>query len=212
MRNAHARRLFTIAASLLVSALAVPALAHAQDAVIKGTITGPGGQPLEGAQVSVQSLLVGAVTDVKGFYSFTISAGNVKGQAVDIIARRLGFSPVTKQLTLTAGEHTLDFALQEDVRRLDEIVVTGVATATSMKNTTISISKVSEDQIQTVPAADIGSALSGKVPGVKVISESGQPGSVATVQIRGSTVLQIGNSQPTYIIDGVVSVLSDVRP
>ena len=76
MRNAHARRLFTIAASLLVSALAVPALAHAQDAVIKGTITGPGGQPLEGAQVSVQSLLVGAVTDVKGFYSFTISAGN----------------------------------------------------------------------------------------------------------------------------------------
>ena len=205
MRITRARRLFAIAASLLVSALAMPALAHAQDAVIKGTVTGPGGQPLEGAQVSVQSLLVGAVTNAKGFYSFSISAGNVKGQTLDVIARRLGFSPVTKQLALTAGEHTLDFALQEDVRRLDEMVVTGVAAATSMKNTTISISKVSEDQIQTVPAADIGSALSGKVPGVKVISESGQPGSVATVQIRGSTVLQIGNSQPTYIIDGVIS-------
>jgi TonB-linked SusC/RagA family outer membrane protein len=205
MRITHAKRLLAIAASLLVSAVAVPALAYAQDAVVKGTITGPGGQPLEGAQVSVQSLLVGAVTDAKGFYSFSVSASNAKGQTVDIIARRLGFSPVTKQLALTAGEHTLDFALQEDVRRLDEIVVTGVAGATSMKNTTISISKVSEDQIQTVPAQDIGTALSGKVPGVKVISESGQPGSQAAVQIRGSTVLQIGNSQPTYIIDGVIS-------
>jgi TonB-dependent SusC/RagA subfamily outer membrane receptor len=153
----------------------------------------------------VQSLLVGAVTDAKGFYSFSISSGNVKGQTVDIIARRLGFSPVTKQVALTAGEHTLDFSLQEDVRKLDEIVVTGVAGATSMKNTTISISKVSEDQIQTVPATDIGTTLSGKVPGVKVLSQSGQPGSEATVQIRGSTVLQIGRSEPTYIIDGVVS-------
>ena len=205
MRNTRARRLFTIAASLIASALAVPALAYAQDAVIKGTVTGPGGQPLEGAQISVQSLLVGAVSDAKGFYSFSVSSGNVKGQTLDIVARRLGFSPVTKQLALTAGEHTLDFALQEDVRRLDEIVVTGVAGATSMKNTTISISKVTEDQIQAVPANDIGSALSGKVPGVSVISESGQPGSSATVQIRGATVLQIGNSQPIYIIDGVVS-------
>lgn len=205
MRITRARRLLGVAASLIVSAFALPALAQAQDAVIKGTITGPGGQPLEGAQVSVQSLLVGAVTNAKGFYSFTVSAGNVNGQTVDIIARRLGFSPVTKQLALTGGEHTLDFSLQEDVRRLDEMVVTGVAGATSMKNTTISISKVSEDQIQTVPAADIGTALSGKVPGVKVVTESGQPGSEATVQIRGSTVLQIGRSQPTYIIDGVVS-------
>ncbi len=205
MRNTRAKRLFVIAASLLVSAVAMPTLAHAQDAVIKGTITGPGGQPLEGAQVSVQSLLVGGVSDAKGLYSFSISAGNVRGQTVEIVARRLGFSPVTKQLVVTAGEHTLDFSLQEDVRRLDEIVVTGVAGATSMKNTTISISKVTEDQIQAVPANDIGSALSGKVPGVKVIAESGQPGSEATVQIRGSTVLQIGNSEPVYIIDGVVS-------
>lgn len=214
MRITRARRLIGIAASLLVSAFALPALAQAQDAVIKGTITGPGGQPLEGAQVSVQSLLVGAVTDAKGFYSFSVSAGNAKGQTVDIIARRLGFSPVTKQIALTGGEHTLDFSLQEDVRKLDEIVVTGVAGATSMKNTTISISKVSEDQIQTVPATDIGTTLSGKVPGVKVLSQTGQPGSEATVQIRGSTVLQIGRSEPTYIIDGVISKngLSTIDP
>lgn len=205
MRNTRAKWLLRAAASLIVSVFALPAMANAQDAVVKGTITGPAGQPLQGAQVSVQSLLVGGVTDEKGFYSFTISAGNVKGQTVDIVARRLGFSPVTQQVALTAGEHTLDFSLKEDVRRLDEIVVTGVAGATSMKNTTISISKVSEDQIQTVPASDIGTALSGKVPGVKVIAESGQPGSEAAVQIRGSTVLQIGRSEPTYIIDGVVS-------
>ena len=205
MRNPRAGRLVALAASLLAFALTAPSLAQAQDAVIKGTITGPQGEPVEGAQVSIQTMLVGAATNAKGQYSFVVSATSVKGQTVNLVARRLGFAAVTKQLVLSGGDHTVDFAMKRDVRRLDEIVVTGVAGATEMKNTTISISKVNEDQIKEVPAQDIGTLLTGKVAGVQVLSETGLPGSPATVQIRGSTVLQIGNSSPTYIIDGVVS-------
>ena len=205
MRNPCAGRLVALAASLLAFALTAPSLAQAQDAVIKGTITGPQGEPVEGAQVSIQTMLVGGATNAKGQYSFVVSANNVKGQTVNLVARRLGFAAVTKQVVLSGGDHTVDFAMKRDVRRLDEIVVTGVAGATEMKNTTISISKVNEDQIKEVPAQDIGTLLTGKVAGVQVLSETGLPGAPATVQIRGATVLQIGNSSPTYIIDGVVS-------
>ncbi|HEX5409491.1 MAG TPA: SusC/RagA family TonB-linked outer membrane protein [Gemmatimonadaceae bacterium] len=205
MRNPRAGRLVALAASLLAFALTAPSLAQAQDAVIKGTVTGPQGEPVEGAQISVQTMLLGAATDAKGQYTFTVSASNVKGQTVNLVARRLGFAAVTKQVVLSAGEHAVDFAMKQDVRRLDEVVVTGVAGATEMKNTTISISKVNEDQIKEVPAQDIGTLLTGKVAGVQVLSETGLPGASATVQIRGSTVLQVGNSSPTYIIDGVVS-------
>ena len=205
MRNPRAGRLVALAASLLAFALTAPSQAQAQDAVIKGTVTGPQGEPVEGAQISVQSMLLGSATDAKGQYTFTVSANNVKGQTVNLVARRLGFAAVTKQVVLSAGEHAVDFAMKTDVRRLDEVVVTGVAGATEMKNTTISISKVNEDQIKEVPAQDIGTLLTGKVAGVQVLSETGLPGAAATVQIRGSTVLQIGSSSPTYIIDGVVS-------
>ena len=205
MKNPRAERVVALVASLFALAMAAPAVGHAQDAVIKGTVTGPGGQPLDGVQVGVQSMLVGGISDAKGAYSFHVRANNAKGQTVNIVDRRLGFSPGTKPLVLTAGEHTVDFALAQDVRRLDEIVVTGVAGATEMKNTTISISKVNEDQIKEVPAQDVGTLLSGKVSGLEVVSENGLPGSPSTVQIRGSTVLQIGASAPVYIIDGVIS-------
>ncbi|HEX8716213.1 MAG TPA: carboxypeptidase-like regulatory domain-containing protein, partial [Gemmatimonadaceae bacterium] len=154
MRNPCAGRLVALAASLLAFALTAPSLAQAQDAVIKGTITGPQGEPVEGAQVSIQTMLVGGATNAKGQYSFVVSANNVKGQTVNLVARRLGFAAVTKQVVLSGGDHTVDFAMKRDVRRLDEIVVTGVAGATEMKNTTISISKVNEDQIKEVPAQD----------------------------------------------------------
>ncbi|HEX6967075.1 MAG TPA: SusC/RagA family TonB-linked outer membrane protein [Gemmatimonadaceae bacterium] len=183
-------------------------------ATIKGTITAVGGGPLEGAQVAMQALLVGGVTDAKGTYSFQISAANVKGQTVTLTARRIGFSPVSKQVVLSPGEHTVDFTLPEDVRRLNEVVVTGLAGATEMKNTTISISKVNEAQLQSVPAPDVATALTGKVSGVTVLSENGAPGSPATVQIRGATLLQVGRSEPVYVIDGVISKngLSSIDP
>jgi len=205
MRNPRAGRLVALAASFLAFALTAPSLAQAQDAVIKGTVTGPQGEPVEGAQISIQTMLIGSASNAKGQYSFSVSASDVKGQTVNVVARRLGFAAVTKQLALSAGEHTVDFAMKQDVRRLDEIVVDGRRRRTEMKNTTISISKVNEDQIKEVPAQDIGTLLTGKVAGVEVLSETGLPGASATVQIRGSTVLQIGNSSPTYIIDGVVS-------
>ena len=209
-RTGHLRGIAACMLALLASA----SLARAQDAVITGTVTNPQGQPIEAASVVITSMNAGGITTTAGTYTIRVSAANVKGQTVSVIARRIGFSPVTKQIALTSGEQTLDFTLNADVRRLDEVVVTGVAKATSLKNTTISIAKLSEDQLQRVPANDVVSALGGKVAGVRVQQTTGVPGQDASIRLRGSTSLQIGASAPLFLVDGVISKngLADIDP
>jgi TonB-linked SusC/RagA family outer membrane protein len=193
-------------AATLFALVSGVSIAQAQGgATIQGTVTNPQGLPVEAASVVITSLNAGAITTVKGTYTIQVDQANITGQPVSIIARRIGFSPVTKQITLSAGQQTVDFTLKEDVRRLDEVVVTGVAKATSMKNTAISITHLSADQIQQVPAPDVVSALAGKVAGVRVQTTTGVPGQSATIRLRGSTSLQVGDSDPLFLIDGVIS-------
>jgi TonB-linked SusC/RagA family outer membrane protein len=205
MRNPLAYRLIALTASLLALAATAPVAQAQQGAVITGKVTNPQGQPVEGASIVITSLNAGTATTTAGAYTFRVSNRNISGRAVAITARRIGFSPVTKQITLVSGNQTVDFTLAQDVTRLNEIVTTGVAGATSLKNTTISITKVSEDQIKNVPASDPIAALAGKVPGATVMTTNGAPGQTASIQLRGATNLGIGNNSPLVVIDGVIS-------
>jgi TonB-linked SusC/RagA family outer membrane protein len=205
MRTPLAYRLIAVTASLFALATAAPVAQAQQGATVTGKVTNPQGQPIAGASVIITSLNAGTATTTEGTYTFRVSNRNITGRAVAITARRIGFSPVTKQVTLVAGSQTIDFTLNQDVTRLNEIVTTGVAGATSLKNTTISITKVSEDQIKNVPASDPIAALAGKVPGAIVMTTNGAPGQTAKIQLRGATNLKVGNNSPLVVIDGVIS-------
>lgn len=212
MRTPLANRLIALTASLLALAATAPVAQAQQGAVIQGKVTNPQGQPVEGASVLITSLNAGTATTTAGTYTFRVSNANVTGRAVSITARRIGYSPITKQITLVSGNQQVDFVLTADITRLNEVVTTGVAGATSLKNTTISITKVSEDQIKNVPASDPIAALAGKVPGAVVRETNGAPGQVAAIQLRGATNLGVGGNSPLVVIDGVISTngLNDV--
>jgi TonB-linked SusC/RagA family outer membrane protein len=176
-----------------------------QGAVISGKVTNPQGQAIEGASVLITSLNVGSGTTTTGAYTFRVANSNVTGRSLSITARRIGYSPITKQVTLVSGSQTVNFVLSQDVTRLNEIVTTGVAGATSIKNTTISVQKISEDQIKNVPASDPISALAGKVSGAVVRETNGAPGNGASIQLRGATGLDAGKNTPLVVIDGVIA-------
>ena len=76
----------------------------AQDAVIKGRVTSQAGEPLGGANVLVANTNTGAVTDASGAYTLTIGAAAVRGQQVVLQARYIGHKPMSRTVTLTAGE------------------------------------------------------------------------------------------------------------
>lgn len=181
----------------------LPALAFAQEATITGTITDVDGQPLIGANVLVEELVIGAATDLTGRYSFQVPANQVLGQTVTLRAGYIGFSPQTRTVTLTAGSHTEDFQLDSDLLKLDEVVVTGVSEATPTKKLAFTVAKVDATQLEQVPASNPLGAMQGKVAGAAVVQNTGQPGDALSVRLRGSTSIT-GTSQPLYIVDGVI--------
>jgi TonB-linked SusC/RagA family outer membrane protein len=177
-------------------------------ALITGRVTNEQGAPLANANVFVPTLNIGAQTGANGTYSLLIPAGRATGQQTTIAARYIGFARQNRQVALTPGNHTVDFALKSDPFRLEEVVTTGVANATSSAVIPFSISKVSEAQLKEVPASSPVAALAGKVAGAKISLGAGNPGAAPTIRLRGSTNIGIGTSSPLIIVDGVITKYS----
>ncbi|HEY0970162.1 MAG TPA: SusC/RagA family TonB-linked outer membrane protein [Gemmatimonadales bacterium] len=188
---------------------AVPAqVALAQGATITGRVTNEAGAAIVGANLIIQQLNVATTTGQNGTYTLTIPTAQANGQTVTLSARFIGFAPLSRQVTLTAGSQTQDFSLKADPFRLEEMVVTGVAEATSVKKLPFSVSSVTGEQLSQVPGSSPVAALAGKVSGARIAVGTGNPGASPTIRLRGSTNLGIGGSQPLIIVDGVITKAS----
>ena len=119
--------LWCAAVALIGLAGATPAGAQGQSAVISGQVTTPQGQPLQGANVFITEMNISVGTNAAGRYTLTGPGQRVTGQTVQLRVRSIGYKPIAKPVVIKAGSQTVDFALIEDVNRLDEVVVTGVA-------------------------------------------------------------------------------------
>ncbi|HEY5491866.1 MAG TPA: SusC/RagA family TonB-linked outer membrane protein [Gemmatimonadaceae bacterium] len=201
-----------LAAALRLSALLLllTGVAGAQQMIITGRVTSEAGQPVAGANVAVMlaNQTWGGIANERGAYSFSVPAGVARGQTASISARFFGFQPVKKNVTFTGAAQTIDFVMKADPFRLSELVITGVATETSMNKVPFSIAKVSDAQMKEVPASSPVAALAGKVAGANVELGSGEPGAAPIIRLRGSTNLGVGTSSPLILMDGVITKFS----
>src|SRR5690606_37973323 len=103
-------------------------------------------------------------------------------------------------------------SLSQDIQSMSEVIVTGVAGATSRKKMTVSVTKVSAEQLNVVPATSAASALAGKVAGLKTSSVNGNPGQGADLLLRGDNNLSTSSS-PLILVDGIILTgsLSDIN-
>src|SRR5688500_10816561 len=198
-------RLAAVSRLALFAGLFMATDALAQSAVITGRVTNEQGQPVVGANVGLLNMGIGTTANSNGVYTITVPDDRASGQAATITVRFIGMSPMSRIIRLTGGAQTADFQMKADPFRLDEVVVTGVSSATSQKKLTISVATVTEEQLKQVPASSPVAALAGKVSGAKINIGSGNPGAAPTIRLRGSTNLGIGNSTPIIIVDGVLT-------
>ncbi|RIA09080.1 TonB-linked SusC/RagA family outer membrane protein [Flavobacteriaceae bacterium MAR_2010_72] len=168
-----------------------------QNVEVKGLVVDQeSGIPIIGANVAVKNSNQGAVTDFDG--NFTIS--NVPVGAVLSISY-LGY--VTTEVVVNNASF-LEIKLLTDVASLDEVVVVGYGTQ-KKSVVTGAISSVRAAELDNLPIERVEQALQGRVSGVVVSSNSGQPGSDATVRVRGITTFdQNGGNNPLWVIDGVI--------
>lgn len=185
---------FLRAAALLLG----PAIASAQttgriDGVVRDSASGT---PLAGVNVLVVNTKLGTSTDSAGRFTLRVPAGSQM-----IRAQRIGFSPLQKAVTVTAGSSTtLDFALAARAVILDPVVEVGYG-AQRRRDLTGAVATVVTDALEKAPIVSIDQLLAGTAPGVAVSSASNAPGGGISVRIRGNSSIT-GNAEPLYVVDG----------
>jgi TonB-linked SusC/RagA family outer membrane protein len=184
---------------------AIPSVAAAQNAVIRGTVRSDAGDPVVGGNVYIVELNLQAATSDAGRFTLTVPGDRVRGQQLMLRARAVGYRPASRSITIVAGEQTVDFQLVQDVNRLDEIVVTGVLEGTEQGRVPFAVSRVDMADVPVIPIDPIR-LLAGRVPGANVTSFSGRPGAAPEVILRGPrSINATGRSQgPLYILDGTI--------
>jgi len=149
-------------------------LTFAQQKTVSGTVSDENGLPLIGATVVIAGTSSGTTTDFDGNYKITASQGDV-----------LNFSYVgySDQNITVGNSNTVNVTLQLD-NTLDEVVV--VAYGTQKKEAlTGSVGIVETETIEKIATSNVVQGLVGKIAGVQVINNSGQPGAAPAVRIRG---------------------------
>ena len=180
-------------------------LLYAQTKEISGVITSSDdGSTVPGASVLVMGTTLGTITDIDGNFSL-----KVPDDAEKLMISFVGMKTISVPI---GNQTTFNITLEPDVFGLDEVVVAGVASGTPRKKLSISVGSVSEEDLKQVPASSAAGALQGKVSGVKIVSASGNPGSAASIRLRGATAIR-GSQAPLIIIDGVMleGTLQDIN-
>ena len=164
----------------------------AQNKTVTGKVTDEKGEAIPMASVLVKGAKIGTTTDASGAFQLEVPAS-----AKTLVVSNIGYNNTEVAIT----NSPLIISLTFSASRIDEVVVVGYGTQKKV-NVTGSISSVKASDLEKVPNGRIEQALQGRVAGVTVMQNSGQPGSASTIQIRGTTTFN--NNDPLWVVDGVV--------
>ncbi|RNI31025.1 SusC/RagA family TonB-linked outer membrane protein [Rufibacter latericius] len=164
-----------------------------QNRTISGRVTSAAdGTPLPGVSVVVRGTTIGASTDANGRYEL-----NVTGNPT-LVFSFVGF--LNREVAVGTSS-TIDVALAEDTKTINEVVVVGYGTQEA-RDVVGSIASVKGNEIADIPVPSVESAIQGRVAGVQITSGSGKVGQGIKVRVRGSASITAGN-QPLYVVDGI---------
>lgn len=186
---------------VLIMTLAFPGVAFAQTLTVQGCVTDEQNEPLVGVSVQTKDKKVGTVTDIDGNYVLSgIRQGTV------LVFSYVGYQP--KEATVKSA--TLDVVLAESQELLDELVVIGYGQQRKVTMTG-SVANVAGKELLKSPAASLGNALTGKLPGLQSVQYTGVPGADdPVIRIRG--IGSFNSAEPLVLVDGVERAFSQIDP
>lgn len=160
---------------------------------VTGTITDEKGEPLVGVNIQVRGSSKGTATDALGKFTLEdIDENDV------LIVSYVGYQ--TQEIPVN-NRSTIDVVLTSNSEFLDEVIVTGYMTQRK-KDLTGSIALASESDIQKNSSANIMKSLQGKLAGVHITTNGGNPAESVNIQIRGLSSLS-GAVRPLIVLDGM---------
>lgn len=181
---------------LLLFFVALSGWSYAQTGSISGVVLDETNQPLPGASVNIKSLNRGTSTDGDGRFSLPSVPQGAQSLSVTFI----GYEVLTRQVTVN-GATQVSLKLVPSAQNLNEVVVIGYGTQ-QKKDLTGSISTVNSKDFQKGTITSPDQLIVGKIAGVQVTTNGGQPGGGSTIRIRGGASLNASND-PLIVVDGV---------
>lgn len=164
------------------------------DVTVSGKVTDETNAGLPGVNIVIKGTTKGVMTDPNGSYKIVVS----DPKSV-LVFSAIGY--VTQEITV-GNQSVININLKPDNKYLDEIVVIGYGTQRK-SDLTGSVSSVKSEQLLERPATSLNQALSGRMAGVQVSTNSGRPGGRTTVRVRGFSSINSSNN-PLYVVDGVM--------
>lgn len=179
------KKVFTL---LFLAVLSLSLYAQKQ---VSGVVVDAKGEPVIGASIQAKETTQGTISDYDGKFEMEVSE-SVKTLVVSFVGM------ATQEVA--AGKN-LKIVMLENSEIIQEVVVTGYGNV-SKGSYAGSAQAVKAEDIEKKSPSELSKALAGEVAGVQVINGSGQPGTNATIRIRGVGSLN-GSSAPLYVVDGV---------
>lgn len=160
------------------------------------------GDPVIGATVRVKGADVGVITDIDGLYSITVSSDK------DVLS--VSYIGYVTQEVVVGKRSNITFTLVENVREIEEVVVTAYGTGQKKASMVGSVESVRPSDLK-VPATNLSNSFAGRLAGVIAVQRTGQPGADgSSFWIRGISTLS-SVTDPLIILDGVQISASDLN-
>ena len=175
----------------------------AEDRITGIVTSSEDGEGLIGVTVLVKGTTRGTSTDIEGKFTIEADAGET------LVFSYTGFQP---QEVVLSGESNIEVTLTTDAAILDEVVIVGYGTR-KKSHVTGAIAQIDGGDIANIQAARVDDALAGKLSGVLIQNQSGEPGADPRIQVRAASSLS-GDSNPLVVVDGfpITGSLATVNP
>lgn len=174
-----------------------------QTQVVGKVIASSDKAPLPGVNILIEGTQNGTVTDFDGDFTITVDPDAV------LVFSYIGFKQMKVEVN---GRTELTVAMEEDLAKLDEVVVVGYGTQRKV-NLTGAVSSISSEDLNNRPVTQASQALAGLSSGVSVQQGSGRPGGDgASIRIRGMGTFSGAGNDPLVLIDGLASSINDIDP
>jgi TonB-linked SusC/RagA family outer membrane protein len=191
--NNFFKHILFLAVMLFVAATTITAQTPIADIRVRGTVANKSGEPLEGASIKVRGKNLGSATNVQGEFYIGVDPRAV------LIVSHLGY----KRLEVPVERRTqISIVLEDSIASLEDITVVSVGYGTVRKSdltgavSTVKFERINENKVVSIPEG-----LQGRIAGVQIITNTGEPGSGMTFNIRGKTSIT-GSNQPLIVLDG----------
>ena len=158
---------------------------------LSGSISSEDG-PLPGATIIIKGTNNGTTSDFDGNFLINANEGDIL---------EISFVGFESQEVLVTNQNSYNISMISD-NELDEVVLTGYGVI-KKSDVTGSMSSLDSDDFNEGIVSNIDQLIQGRVSGVQISQNDGEPGSGLSVNIRGSSSISASN-QPLYVVDGLI--------